>query len=61
MVLAIFIAHRFGLVALIAKGYRALTALFLVVYIVPLLTYGLWRLLSRHTALYGWQREDLVQ
>jgi len=61
MVVAIFIAQRFGLVALIAKGYRALTALFLVVYIVPLLTYGLWRLHTRRTALYGWQCEDFVQ
>jgi uncharacterized membrane protein YkvI len=44
MIGAIFLASRFGLVGLIANGYRALTVLFLIVYIVPLLTYGLWRL-----------------
>jgi uncharacterized membrane protein YkvI len=44
LVCAIFIAGRFGLVALIAKGYRGLTVLFMLVYIVPLLTYGVWRL-----------------
>jgi uncharacterized membrane protein YkvI len=61
MVVAIFIASRFGLVALIARGYRALTALFLIVYIVPLLTYGSWRLLMRPAAVYGRQREGIVQ
>ena len=38
------LAQRFGLVALIAKGYRALAVLFLLVYVLPLLTLGLWRL-----------------
>jgi uncharacterized membrane protein YkvI len=61
MAVAIFIASRFGLVALIAKGYRALTALFLLVYILPLLTYGLWRLLVKPMTLGGHQRERLVQ
>ena len=60
MVIAIFIASRFGLVALIAHGYRALTVLFLIVYILPLLTYGLWRLL-RHTAAYDRQCEGFAQ
>lgn len=41
---SIFIAGRFGLVALIASGYRALAWLFLVVYVLPLLTVGVWRL-----------------
>jgi uncharacterized membrane protein YkvI len=44
MIGAIFLAGRFGLVGLIAKGYRGLTILFLIVYIVPLLTYGIWKL-----------------
>lgn len=57
MVVAIFIANRFGLVTLIAKGYRALTALFLLVYIVPLLTCGVWRLLTHPQP----QRESVVQ
>ncbi len=41
---SIFIAERFGLVALIAKGYRLLAALFLAVYVLPLMTWGVWRL-----------------
>jgi uncharacterized membrane protein YkvI len=45
---SIFIAARFGLVDLIARGYRALAWLFLVVYVVPLLTVGVWHL--RHRA-----------
>lgn len=42
LVLSIFVANRFGLVALIARGYRALAYLFIAVYVVPLLAYGLW-------------------
>jgi uncharacterized membrane protein YkvI len=44
---SIFIASRFGLVDLIARGYRALAWLFLVVYVVPLLTVGVWQLRRR--------------
>jgi uncharacterized membrane protein YkvI len=41
----IFIADRFGLVALIGHGYRFLAYALLAVYVVPLLTIGLSRLL----------------
>ncbi|MFL6593141.1 MAG: hypothetical protein ACJ8GK_10620 [Luteimonas sp.] len=41
---SIFIADRFGLVALIANGYRALAWVLLAVYVLPLLTFGAWRL-----------------
>lgn len=44
LVVSIFIAARFGLVDLIAKGYRALAYILISVYVVPLLTYGLWSL-----------------
>jgi uncharacterized membrane protein YkvI len=44
---AIFVASRFGLVALIARGYRGLAVFVLVVYIAPLLTYGSWVLITR--------------
>ena len=44
LLLSIFIATKFGLVELIAKGYTGLAYLFLCVYIFPLLTYGSWRL-----------------
>lgn len=39
-----FVASRFGLVALIANGYRALAYILLAVFVLPLLTVGLWRL-----------------
>jgi uncharacterized membrane protein YkvI len=48
---SIFIADRFGLVALIAQGYRGLAWLFLVVYVLPLLTVGAWRLRRRSPRL----------
>lgn len=41
---SIFIADHFGLVALIANGYRALAWTLLVLYVVPLLTIGAWKL-----------------
>ncbi|GAA0332713.1 hypothetical protein GCM10009087_48660 [Sphingomonas oligophenolica] len=41
---AIFVADRIGLVALIADGYRWLAVAFITVYVVPLLTIGIWRL-----------------
>jgi uncharacterized membrane protein YkvI len=42
-----FLAERFGLITLIARGYRALAAVFLLVYVVPLLTIGVLRLYQR--------------
>lgn len=44
LVIAMILADRFGLVTLIARGYRALAYVLIVVYVVPLLTYGVWRL-----------------
>jgi len=42
--IAIVVAQRFGLVELIAKGYRALAWMFLITFVAPLMTFGLWRL-----------------
>jgi uncharacterized membrane protein YkvI len=42
-----FLAGRFGLVELIAKGYRALAYIFLFVYVLPVVTIGLWKVLRR--------------
>ena len=39
-----FVADRFGLVALIATGYRALAYVLIAIYVIPVLTLGLWRL-----------------
>ena len=38
---SIFLAARFGLVTLIARGYRSLAYIFLAVFVVPVLTLGL--------------------
>jgi uncharacterized membrane protein YkvI len=40
-----FLASRFGLVDLIATGYRALAYLLLATFILPLVTVGVWKLL----------------
>jgi uncharacterized membrane protein YkvI len=47
LLVAIFLADRFGLVTLIARGYRALAYIILGVYVLPLMTYGVWRLVRR--------------
>lgn len=43
-------AERFGLVALIAKGYRALALFSFLVYVLPLITIGIFRLCRRGPA-----------
>ena len=42
LVLSVFVATEFGLVTLIANGYRMLAYLLIAVYVVPLLIRGLW-------------------
>jgi uncharacterized membrane protein YkvI len=44
LAICMLIADRVGLVTLIANGYRALAYLLIAVYVVPLLTIGVWRL-----------------
>jgi len=44
LVFCMFLADRFGLVALIATGYRALAYILLAVFVLPLMTFGVWRL-----------------
>ncbi|MCL6741001.1 hypothetical protein LZ518_07640 [Sphingomonas sp. RB56-2] len=44
LLFCMFLAERFGLVALIANGYRALAYILLAVFVLPLLTFGVWRL-----------------
>jgi uncharacterized membrane protein YkvI len=50
LMVSIFVATRFGLVTLIARGYRALAYGFLAVYVAPVLTYGVWFLLHGRRA-----------
>jgi hypothetical protein len=47
-----FLAERFGLVTLIATGYRALAYALLATFILPLVTVGLWQL-SRSREVLG--------
>ena len=47
---SVFLANRFGLVQLIASGYRLLAWAFLAVFVLPLLTIGVWRLRRRAPA-----------
>lgn len=42
------VANQFGLVDLIASGYRMISYAILAVYVVPLLTLGVWRLWTWH-------------
>jgi uncharacterized membrane protein YkvI len=44
---SVFVANQFGLVSLIASGYRWLAYAFLAIYVLPLVTIGAWRLLRR--------------
>jgi uncharacterized membrane protein YkvI len=43
-VVAVFLATQFGLVALIAKGYRVIAYVFMGIYLLPLLTWGVFRI-----------------
>jgi len=45
----VFAAQHFGLVTLIATGYRALALIFILIYVVPLLTIGSFRLVRSFT------------
>jgi len=53
LVTCMLIADRVGLVALIANGYRALAYLLIAVYVVPLLTIGIWRLWKSEQTEWG--------
>ena len=53
LALCMLIADRVGLVALIANGYRALAYVLIAVYVVPLLTLGVWRLWKRDQPEWG--------
>jgi uncharacterized membrane protein YkvI len=47
---SIFLAARFGLVTLIARGYRGLAYMFLAVFVLPVMTVGVWQLYARRKA-----------
>src|SRR5690606_6745940 len=47
MLVAVYAATAIGLVDLIAKGYGTLTWYFLAIYVLPLVTWGVWLLWKR--------------
>jgi uncharacterized membrane protein YkvI len=42
MLLAVYAASAVGLIDLIARGYGTLTWVFLAIYVLPLMTWGIW-------------------
>jgi uncharacterized membrane protein YkvI len=53
LAICMLLADRFGIVALIANGYRALAYVLIAVYVVPLLTIGVWRLWKSDQPQWG--------
>ena len=51
LAVCMFAAGRFGLVALIASGYRAIAYVFLAVFVLPLMTIGVWKILRNERAV----------
>ena len=47
LIVCMFIAQRFGLVALIANGYRVLACVLVAIYVLPPLTVEIYRLTQR--------------
>jgi len=47
---AVFVAGEFGFVALIANGYRWLAYTFILIYVLPIMTLGVWRLSGANQA-----------
>jgi uncharacterized membrane protein YkvI len=47
---SVFLADRFGLVMLIARGYRILAYAMLALYVLPIMTFGVWQLFRRPAA-----------
>lgn len=44
LLFSLFVADRFGIVSLVAKGYGTVTYGFLAIYVLPVLTVGAWRI-----------------
>lgn len=53
MLMAVILAVRFGIIGLIASGYGTLTWAFILVFVVPLLTIGAWRIFGSGSAARG--------
>lgn len=46
MVISVFAAARFGLVALVARGYGIMAWAFIAVFMIPVLVWGIWRMVK---------------
>lgn len=44
MIISVFAAARFGLVALVARGYGIMAWVFIAVFMIPILVWGVWRM-----------------
>jgi len=42
LIVSVFVAGRFGFVELVARGYSWLAVAILLIYVAPLMTYGVW-------------------
>ncbi len=47
LAVSIFVAEKVGIVDLIARGYSALTLVFIAILILPMLTVGVWKIVSK--------------
>lgn len=56
LLIGVFVA-QFGLIGLIAKGYGTITWGFLLVYVVPLLTLGIWKIMHHSEELGSAERK----
>lgn len=61
LVTSIFVANRFGLVTLIARGYRGLAYVDLAVFAVPLLTFGVWSIVRDYRTAAATKRQPAVE
>ncbi len=55
---SIFLAAQFGLVTLIARGYRGLAYVFLGVFVLPVMTLGVWQLCTSNRILRPLNQSD---
>jgi uncharacterized membrane protein YkvI len=49
MVFSVLVADKVGLVALVDKGYKFLAWMYIFMFMIPILTYGVWKILRRDT------------
>lgn len=47
---SVFVADRLGLVTLVAEGYGIMAWIFIAIFMIPILTYGVWKIARRPSA-----------